>query len=232
MLPEVADKNRTVKIQGGHIKMHNILLVDTHPFFLYGFRQYLNDTGRFSVSTAQNATGALALLAYNLPDIAIFDVFVKGGDGLRLLENLKETSNIRSIYLATHIDTELTNRAMHLGVRAVAPKSSTARQMIKIIDTVLADGTDYRADILVRAQKNEAQDQKAVSGHFNPLTPREKTIAKLACKGLRNLEIAKHCNLTEGTVKAHMHSIFKKLGVSSRAELIVQHNTIDTPKPM
>jgi len=42
------------------------------------------------------------------------------------------------------------------------------------------------------------------------------------CLGLRNRQIADRCTLTEGTVKIHLNSVYRKLGVASRAELIVK----------
>ena len=47
-------------------------------------------------------------------------------------------------------------------------------------------------------------------------------IVELVCLGLRNRQIADRCTLTEGTVKIHLNSVYRKLGVSSRAELIVK----------
>lgn len=52
------------------------------------------------------------------------------------------------------------------------------------------------------------------------LTSREKKIVYLVCEGLANKEIADKLNISEQTVKAHLHKIFKKLGVSSRTQLI------------
>ena len=52
------------------------------------------------------------------------------------------------------------------------------------------------------------------------LTPRELEIADLVCQGLENGSIAKHLKIQPGTVKAHVTSIFNKLGASSRAEAV------------
>jgi two-component system nitrate/nitrite response regulator NarL len=52
------------------------------------------------------------------------------------------------------------------------------------------------------------------------LSYREQEITKLVCDGLSNKAIAKRLSLTEGTVKAHLHRIFKKLNVGSRNALM------------
>ena len=54
------------------------------------------------------------------------------------------------------------------------------------------------------------------------LTAREREIASLASRGLRNKEIARELGLAEGTVKFQMHIILKKLAMKKRAELILR----------
>ena len=51
------------------------------------------------------------------------------------------------------------------------------------------------------------------------LTDRRRQVAKLACRGFSNREIAEKLGLTEGTVKIHLHAIYEKLDVHSRTEL-------------
>jgi two-component system nitrate/nitrite response regulator NarP len=63
------------------------------------------------------------------------------------------------------------------------------------------------------------------------LTERELEIAGLIRAGLRNREIAARCGLTEGTVKVHLHSIFQKLNIKSRSELIIMMMSMDSDLP-
>jgi DNA-binding NarL/FixJ family response regulator len=52
------------------------------------------------------------------------------------------------------------------------------------------------------------------------LTDRRREVAVLACRGLSNRQIAERLGLTVGTVKTHLHAIYEKLDIHSRAELI------------
>jgi two-component system, NarL family, nitrate/nitrite response regulator NarL len=54
------------------------------------------------------------------------------------------------------------------------------------------------------------------------LTSRQQQVVALACRGHSNKQIAEELNLTEGTVKLHLHSVFRKLNVSNRGALIVK----------
>jgi DNA-binding NarL/FixJ family response regulator len=53
------------------------------------------------------------------------------------------------------------------------------------------------------------------------LTNREKQIAALVCEGLSNKRIARDLNVTEGTIKSHLHAVYAKLGIDSRSALML-----------
>ena len=57
------------------------------------------------------------------------------------------------------------------------------------------------------------------------LTDRQQQVATLVCDGLSNKIIARKLGLTEGTVKIHLHLIYKKLGVRSRTDLMIRFGT-------
>lgn len=58
-------------------------------------------------------------------------------------------------------------------------------------------------------------------GHpSNALSEREQQVATLVCEGLSNKLIARKLDVVEGTIKAHLHAIYRKLGVQSRIELL------------
>ena len=63
--------------------------------------------------------------------------------------------------------------------------------------------------------KREKQDAERA------LTPRQREIAMLVAEGLTNKQIARRLNLTEGTVKLHLHSIYSKTGVQGRTALAI-----------
>lgn len=54
---------------------------------------------------------------------------------------------------------------------------------------------------------------------FCTLTPRQRQIIMLAAEGLSNKQIAREFNLTEGTVKIHLHMVYQRLGISNRTSL-------------
>jgi two-component system nitrate/nitrite response regulator NarL len=59
------------------------------------------------------------------------------------------------------------------------------------------------------------------NGRSKILSPREREIALLVSRGLSNKDVARELGLSPGTVKIHLHSIFMKLGETSRHGLIL-----------
>jgi DNA-binding NarL/FixJ family response regulator len=63
-----------------------------------------------------------------------------------------------------------------------------------------------------------------LSANMRPLrglTKRRRQVAKLACRGLSNREIAKKLGIIEGTVKVHLHAVYEKLNIHSRTKLAI-----------
>ena len=58
-----------------------------------------------------------------------------------------------------------------------------------------------------------------------PLTTRERQIALVLSEGVTNKEIAQRLRLAEGTVKVHLHHIYRKLGIANRTTLAVLAHT-------
>ncbi len=60
---------------------------------------------------------------------------------------------------------------------------------------------------------------------IDPLTAREHQIARVMAEGLTNKEIAQRLRLAEGTVKVHLHRIYRKLGITNRTTLAILAHT-------
>jgi len=56
---------------------------------------------------------------------------------------------------------------------------------------------------------------------WRALTKRRRQVAKLACRGLSNREIAEKLGVNEGTVKVHLHAVYEKLNIHSRTKLAI-----------
>jgi DNA-binding NarL/FixJ family response regulator len=203
--------------------MTSILVVDDHPFFLHGFSQYLENGYDFKVDTALSVDEAIAKLDSSRPNLAMLDVSMQGGGGLRVLRHMRlHYPDIPAMFLTVHIDPEQTIEAMRLGIKGIALKDSDPEVIINGMNSILAGGKWFDSSVTEPALQYSVDKPNRVFRSDDLLTKREMEIVELVCLGLRNRQIADRCALTEGTVKIHLNSVFRKLGVASRAELIVR----------
>lgn len=84
-----------------------------------------------------------------------------------------------------------------------------------------------RSVVLAHSEKNQSR-----ATMMNDLTAREREVMVLAVKGLANKEIARELKVTEGTVKIHLHKVYRKLGVKSRFALAARarRNMLSSPR--
>lgn len=202
--------------------MHKVLIVDEHPFFLHGFGQYLEAAGKFAISTALSVDEAITQIEGERPDLAMLDVTMHNGGGIRVLRHLRQHHpGVPAMFLTVHIDPEQTIEAMRLGVRGIALKDSDPDTIVEAMTIVLDGGKWFESGVTEVALRHSIDQPTRTVRSDDLLTRREVEIVELVCMGLRNREIAQRCDLAEGTVKIHLNSIFRKLGVASRSELIV-----------
>ena len=100
-------------------------------------------------------------------------------------------------------------------------KDSDPDRIVEAMGVVLGGGKWFESDVTEVALRHSIDRPTRTVRSDDLLTKRELEIVDLVCMGLRNRDIAQRCNLAEGTVKIHLNSIFRKLGVASRSELIV-----------
>ncbi len=211
--------------------MHKVLIVDDHPFFLHGFGQYLAAAGEFSISTALSVDEAITNIDNERPDLAMLDVTMHDGGGLRVLRHLRQHyPSTPAMFLTVHIDPEQTIEAIRLGVRGIALKDSDPDIIVEAMGVILEGGKWFENGVTEIALRHSIDQPTRAVRSDDLLTKRELEIVDLVCLGLRNRDIALRCDLAEGTVKIHLNSIFRKLGIASRAELIVRRGGMRQPE--
>ena len=207
--------------------MRNVLIVDDHPFFLHGFSRYVEASGEYSISTALSVDEAIEKIDESRPDLAMLDVTMHGGGGLKVLKHIRRHHpTVPAMFLTVHVDPEQTIEAMRLGISGIALKDADPDTIIAAMETVLSGGKWFDSGVTEPALRFSIDKPSRTIRSNDLLTKREMEIVELVCQGLRNRDIAQRCDLAEGTVKIHLNSIFRKLGVSSRSELIVQQGGV------
>jgi two-component system nitrate/nitrite response regulator NarP len=111
--------------------------------------------------------------------------------------------------------------AVRLGINGIVLKHNDPGNLIICIEAVNRGDTWIDPTIIERVLKRSMAGQAVPVLPQYGLTRRQEELVKLVGEGLRNREIARRCGLTEGTVKLHLHHIYAKLGIGSRAQLIM-----------
>ena len=197
-----------------------VVLADDHPIVLDGLRRLFDCEPDLEVVAAcHDGEAALEALRLHLPDLLILDMRMPRMNGLAVLRCMAaERLLCRTIVLTADVRDDSMTEAIRFGVCGVVPKDAAPSLIVECARTVLAGGRWFEPQLLERLLARESTYQ-----HFaRIMTARELEIARLVAGGLRNREIATDLQITEGTVKIHLHSIYEKLGVTNRVELANQ----------
>lgn len=206
-----------------------VMIVDDHPFFIHGLERYLSATGKYEIKSALSVSEAMGHIYGFDPDLLVMDVSMAEGGGMAMLRQVKERLPVKTMFLTVQIDPEDTIEALKMGIDGIALKDRDPEEIVKTIDAILAGEPAIDPSVTERALRHSVQNPTPSLRQDDLLTSREMEIVELVCRGLRNKEIADHFSLTEGTVKVHLHNVYRKLGVNSRAELIIKQGGL-TPR--
>jgi len=156
------------------------------------------------------------------PDILVLDVRMPGIDGFGVLRELKKIKPSPHVVLLTAaLEDKALLEVIGLGVRGVVLKEMAPRVLVRCIRTVHSGGQWLEQQATTRALETMVRREAGLRHASAVLTPRELTIVRAIANGSRNKEIAERLNISEGTVKVHLHNIYQKLGVDSRFALMV-----------
>jgi two-component system nitrate/nitrite response regulator NarP len=199
-----------------------ILVADDHPMIRTALEALLRDTEFEIVGTAGTGEATLREVERLGPDILLLDLQMPGGNGMDVLRRVraaKAKTPLKIILLTAAIDDSALLEAKSLKVQGIVLKNSDPAFLLDCLDHVRHGRAWIDPELTERAK--QLARAPAATGRIG-LTPRERQLIGFVRTGLRNREIAEQLGVTEGTVKTYLHSVFEKLGVSSRTELAIR----------
>jgi len=202
-----------------------ILLVDDHPLFRQSVRSVLELQPDFQiVAEAGDGEEAVKLAAELQPDVVLMDITMPGMDGLEATRLIKASHpNIAVLVLTIHNDDQHIIEILQAGAAGYLTKSVFGEEVVQSVRGVVAGEMVLAPSVGQQLLKQAARyPTKAVPLQAGEkLSPRELEIIKLAARGMSNKTIAAELGLTLRTVKGHLATIFSKLNVGSRTEVII-----------
>jgi two-component system nitrate/nitrite response regulator NarL len=206
-----------------------VLIIDEHRIIRAGLRLLLGtEPGIQVVGEASNRAEGLAVIASKQVDIILLELDLGLESGLDLIPVLlSAVSHARIIILTGLNDLEKQSRAVQLGARGLVLKQDNVNDLITAIKKVHFEEVWFNPTISERLLRRIAQGVH-YNGKSSPektkiaaLTKREIEIIPYVCEGLKNHIIANRLYMSEGTLRNHLSSIYSKLGVTDRVELII-----------
>ena len=206
-----------------------ILIVDDHELFRTGLQYLLRELSPevefrdlASVQTVTSQTAFepdLVLLDYHLPDI----------DGADAIANVLSSYPTTSVVVMSGDDRpELIRTVLDSGASGFIPKSSSKELLMQALKLVLAGGIYLPQQVLMDAELADSAINANYSNNGDhggsplaQLSSRQRESILLAIRGASYKTIAKELDISEGTVKAHLSSDYKALGVRNRPDALL-----------
>jgi DNA-binding NarL/FixJ family response regulator len=199
------------------------VIADDHPLILEAL------SGLFAlepdievVERCTDGLRALRAIEEHRPDVAILDISMPRMDGLSVAKEVQRRGiPSRLVLLTATLNEDQVVDAVRSGVRGMVLKQMAPNLIVQCVRKVHEGGHWVETASFARALEKIVRGD--ISAQEPPrqqiFTPREMDIVHRVTRGLLNKQIADELGISEGTVKAHVHAIYKKLGISSRVEL-------------
>lgn len=207
-------------------KIH-LLIIDDQLVVREGLRMLIeNHPGIKVAAMASTETEALEMIAREKFDLVILNLELGGHSALSFVPQLREAANTARILALTGLrESEIHQKAVRLGAMGVVLKEDAADRLIKAIEKIyLGEVWLERVALGTLLWNLSSRDKEALDPQMkkiSSLTEREKQVIVLIAQGLKNKQIAARLFISQTTVTHHLSSIYSKLGVSDRLELVV-----------
>ncbi len=198
-----------------------VLVADDHLIIRQGLRLILETEAGFEiVGEAADGAEALSLCAELHPQVVLMDLRMPGMDGLTAIERLRaEQPDVAVVILTTFNEDDLMMRGLKAGAKGYLLKDTDRETLFSTIRAAARGETLLKPEVMSRLFARMGAGAPLGSSPTD-LTGRELEVLKAVAEGERSKEIAARLGISERTVKAHLASIYHKLGVDSRAAAI------------
>ncbi len=205
-----------------------IVILDNYALVRAGLRLLIERNPSLKVvGEAGDIKSGIEVIAELEPDIILFELNISEQPGSEIITAILNASRRSRLILVTGIiDPAINQQAVENGVAGVVLKTQQPETLIKAIEKVNSGEVwlerSLIASVLSRLSRNNTPVKTVPNeGGINVLSEREKEIVRLIGQGLKNKKISTLLCISETTVRHHLTSIYSKLGVTDRLELLV-----------
>jgi DNA-binding NarL/FixJ family response regulator len=192
-----------------------VLIVDDHVVVRSGLEQFLATTADIElVATAANGIEALARVGEFAPDVVLMDLSMPEMDGIEATRRIaQQYPSSRVLVLTSFSDQTRILDALEAGADGYLLKHADPDDIAAAIRAVRDGGSPLDP----KAARTLLESRRGTSA-VPQLTDREREVLLLVRDGLANKQIARRLGIAERTVKAHLTSVYQRLGVTDRTQ--------------
>ena len=203
----------------------SIFACEPQPITIEGLQKVLAECEDLHFAgSVSRITDAYEALTRIRPDVVLLDVSAGLAPALRLVASLKSGPlSCRAVLWVVDLPQIEAFRALQMGVRGVIKKTLPVARLVECLRAVGA-GQVWMDDSSEVKEFLHRRDSSR-------LTPREKEVVQLICRGMKNKQIAENLHITPGTVKVHLMHIFEKTGLKDRLALAVHGRELADLEP-
>jgi DNA-binding NarL/FixJ family response regulator len=205
-----------------------IVILDNQTLVRAGLKHIIeSQPGMEVVGEAGNPNEGLDLIAAQKPDIILLELYPPVGLSLEVIPDLIKSWKKACIILVTNSDDrEIYLQAVRNGVLGIVLKTQPPEVLLKAIRKIYSGEVWIERSLIANLVTSNAQGPQEYAEdperkRIAELSDRERQIILLIGRGLKNQQIADNLFISESTVRHHLTSIYCKLGVSDRLELLV-----------
>lgn len=196
-----------------------VLIADDHLIVREGLRLLLETASEIRVvGEARNGAEAVELARRESPDVVLMDLSMPVLDGIEAIARIHaERAETRVVILTTYAEDDMIRRGLRAGALAYLLKDTDRTTLVDTIRAAARGETLLKPEILSRLVSEPRRPDPPSTPATVKLSEREGEVLAAAARGERSKEIADRLAISERTVKAHLSSLYNKLGVDSRA---------------
>ncbi|MBI5055421.1 MAG: response regulator transcription factor [Nitrospirae bacterium] len=203
---------------------HKIFIVDDHPLLRQGLAQFIDkETGFIVCGEACDYKGAIQGIEELQPDIAVLDISLGQGSGLRLMEDLRNLHPLILILVfSMHDESAYAERCLRAGANGYIMKTEAPEKVISAIRAIL-NGEIYvsekiQKNIINKLAPNQFEVQ---SSPVACLSNRELEVFQLIGFGMKTQQISAKLNLSVKTIETYIDHIKRKMNFRNYHELLM-----------
>lgn len=202
-----------------------VLIVDDHPVMRRGLRELLQHEGDFEIcGEADGHAQALELVRTSSPDLVVVDISLKDGNGLQLVERIRDSGpSVAALVWSMHDEELFAERALRVGAMGYVNKQASASEVVQAVREVLAGRVAVSPAAAQRMLQVVGRGRSSgTAGGVAALSDRELAVFELIGHGLTTRQVAERLGLSVKTIDSHRENIKAKLGLTSAIELVRQ----------